>query len=90
MAQEAIGPIAVSIAEFLEFGCAYCGFNSGSATFVDSSNAVWRCHECDRECVVLTEGAINSPFGFRLDEDFIYYPELEDHPRRGIPAHEIK
>ncbi|MEX0930601.1 MAG: hypothetical protein WDZ79_02890, partial [Candidatus Paceibacterota bacterium] len=46
--------------------------------------AVWTCGSegCGRTCCVLADGVNRSPLGV---DDF--YPELQVHPRRGIPSH---
>jgi hypothetical protein len=46
--------------------------------------AIWACgsEECGKTCCVLAKGVTKSTIGFG---DF--YPELQEHPRRGIPSH---
>ena len=39
--------------------------------------------DCGRTCCVLADGLTKSSIGFGGK----FYPELQDHPRRGIPAH---
>ena len=75
-------PIAVSVEEMKKFGCPYCGYRSGTTSISGGGTAVWRCGECGRGCAVLAKGVAKSTVGFG---DF--YPELQDHPRRGIPSH---
>lgn len=83
------GPIAISPKELHEFGCPYCGYQFGYASMgAIGGGGVWLCGDsgCGRSCVVLSEGVTKSPVGFRYGEEIIY-PELQEHPRRGIPAH---
>lgn len=85
------GPIAVNVREVQEFGCPYCGFRSAFTQMSGRGAAVLRCgdNECGRTYVALADGVTVSPIGFGggrcLEEP--EYPELRDHPRRGIPAH---
>src|SRR5678815_1220898 len=74
--------IAVAIAEVNEFGCPHCGYRSGSMPMQAGGTGVWVCGECGVTSCILAEGVTKSRIGFS-DE----YPELQDHPRRGIPAH---
>src|SRR3989344_4039782 len=76
--------IAVSVAELREFGCPHCGYRSGYTPVSGSGAAIWTCgsEECGNTCCALTEGVTKSPIGFGG-----FYPELQAHPRRGIPSH---
>lgn len=76
--------IAVSVKELLEFGCPYCGYCSGFTPISGGGAAAWTCgsKECGKTCCVLAEGVTKSTIGFG---DF--YPEIQVHPRRGIPSH---
>ncbi|MBI2050381.1 MAG: hypothetical protein HYT31_01070 [Parcubacteria group bacterium] len=76
--------IAVSAAEWKQFGCPYCGYRSGyprmscgGATLVECGSP-----ECNKGCLVLAEDITESPVGINN-----IYPQLQDHPRRGIPSH---
>lgn len=84
MIAEVRSVIAVSSAEFNEFGCPHCGYRSGYARVSIGGAAVFWCgsDECGKTFCLLGEGVTKSPFGFG---DF--YPELEPHPRQGIPSH---
>jgi len=88
MTQDKIESIAVSGNELQEFGCPYCGYRSGSTPVSGGGGAIWQCgdNDCGRSCVVLAEGVSKSPIGLGSGKETIY-PELQDHPRRGIPAH---
>ena len=90
--------IAVNQDEVREFGCPYCGYRSGSAHISGGGGAVWDCGECGRTSIILGEGVTRSPFGlgrgisFNLDgskkeDGDSFYPELQEHPRKGIPSH---
>lgn len=45
------------------------------------------CGECGQTCVVLAPGVTTSPIGLGRGSEPATYPELQDHPRRGTPAH---
>jgi hypothetical protein len=52
-------------------------------------SGVWKCGDyenCGKSCCVLAEGKTKSSLGFGNENEPIY-PELQDHPRRGIPSH---
>jgi len=51
---------------------------------------LYRCGDgnCNASFVVLAEGINKSPFGVGGVGNEIIYPELQGHPRRGIPAHD--
>ena len=86
MTTEAYTRVAVSIAELIQFGCPYCGFRSGSQSLSAGGAVVWSCGECGKECCGLSADLTKSPIGFgEINNPF--YPELQDHPRRGIPSH---
>ena len=76
--------IAVSAVEISKFGCPHCGYRSGFTLMSGNGAAVWKCggEECNRTSVILAEGITRSPIGVGG-----LYPELQPHPRRGIPAH---
>lgn len=82
MATETV--IAVSGAELQKFGCPHCGYRSGYSHMSSGGSTVWRCgsDECGEACCVLSEGVTKSRIGFGD-----VYPELQAHPRRGIPSH---
>lgn len=77
--------IAVSVTEFREFGCPYCGFNSGSVPVSGQGAAAFICGDdenCGKNCVVLADDLTISPMGVGG-----VYPEVQPHPRRGTPSH---
>lgn len=74
--------IAISAKEHFEFGCPYCGYRSGYTPLQGGGAAMWQCGDCGNGCVVLGDGITKAPFSFG---DFT--PELQAHPRRGIPRH---
>jgi len=81
---ETQGVIAVSETEIRQFGCPYCGYRSGHTSISAFGSNVWICGsgECRKECCILAEGVTRSTIGFGS-----FYPELQAHPRRGIPSH---
>lgn len=84
MVTETQSVIAVSVAELREFGCPHCGYRSGYTPLSGGGAAVWTCgsEECGKTCCALAEGVTTSPIGFGD-----LHPELQVHPRRGIPSH---
>ena len=84
MTTETQSVIAVSVAELREFGCPHCGYRSGYTPVSGGGAAAWTCgsEECGKTCCILGEGVTRSPISFG---DF--HPELQEHPRRGIPSH---
>jgi len=75
-------PIAVSLDSVKESGCPYCGYRSGTTPISGGGTAIFTCGECGKTCAILTEGVTKSRIGFGD-----YYPELQEHPRKGIPSH---
>ncbi len=45
----------------------------------------WTCGECGRGCFVLAVGIGVSPFGIGMRDGTTVYPEVQEHPRKGIP-----
>lgn len=74
--------IAVSFTEIQQFGCPHCGYRSGTTPISGGGTAVWICGECQKTACILAEGVTKSTIGFGG-----FYPELQDHPRHGIPSH---
>lgn len=83
----ASGPIAVSEKECRESGCPYCGFRSGSSMISGGGAATVSCGECQNTYIVLADGTTVSRIGLSNGDGPTIYPELQDHPRRGTPAH---
>jgi ribosomal protein S27AE len=80
--------IAVTIDELNQWGCPHCGYRSGSAMVQSRGTASWLCGECGITSVALGEGLTKSSIGIGSSiEGQAVYPELQDHPRRGTPAH---
>lgn len=75
-------PIAVAAEEAQKWGCPYCGYRSGYSPISGGGTAVVVCGECERSFAVLAEGVTKSTIGFGE-----FYPELQQHPRKGTPAH---
>jgi len=83
-------PIAVSGKELNKFGCPYCGYRSGYTPVRGGGSAIWTCGDsnCGKSCVFLSDGVTKSSIGLSSgDGDEVIYPELQVHPRRGIPSH---
>ena len=82
--------MAVSWSEFKESGCVKCGCEycyTGSVSGGGCSPVT--CGECGKGFVILADGLTKSRIGFGSSDDSpAFYPELQTHPRRGIPSHE--
>jgi hypothetical protein len=79
-------PFAVAAKEFNEFGCPYCGYRSMHSPVSCGGASICICGECKLTFVALADGIEESPIGLGLGSG-MYYPKLEDHPRRGTPSH---
>jgi len=77
----------VSVNELNSFGCPSCGYRSGYMPLSGGVAGVWQCGDCGESCCVLAEGITKSTIGFGRGSGPSIYPELQPHPRRGIPAH---
>lgn len=77
--------VAVSAIEHNQFGCPYCGYRSGRTLASSGGSAVWRCgsEDCGKTSCILSGGVTRS----FIDFDDFFRPELQAHPRRGIPSH---
>lgn len=74
--------VAVASSEVVLYGCPYCGYRSITSPISYSNCVAASCGECHRGFVILGEGLTVSAFGY--DDHF---PELQKHPRHGIPSH---
>jgi ribosomal protein L37AE/L43A len=82
------GVIAVSQKELQQWGCPHCGYRSGTMSLSGDGAGIWSCGECGKTTVVLAEGVTKSPYGLGTEkEGESFHPELQPHPRHGIPAH---
>lgn len=79
--------IAVSAWSLGEFGCPHCGYRSGSVNMSMGGSNIWHCGECGKTCVVLSDGIAKSSIGMGNGDEDTFYPELQPHPRNGIPKH---
>ncbi len=77
---------AVALDEFVKWGCPHCGFRSGTSPISVRGSSLWQCGECGKGCIILSIGVVKSSIGIG-GEDSTIYPELTNHPRKGIPAH---
>ena len=84
MTTQTVPVIAVSGIEFIEFGCPHCGYRSGTSPISGHGSAVFKCGsaDCGKISCILAQGITKSSIGFGG-----FYPELQAHPRRGIPSH---
>lgn len=80
--------IAVAAPDLNEWGCPTCGYRSGSVGMTVGGSGAWRCGECGADCCVLAPGQTRSAIGFHVTQNNeALYPELQPHPRTGVPAH---
>jgi len=81
--------VAVSWSDFEKFGCIKCGCDycyTGSISGGGTSPVT--CGECAESFVILADGLNQSRMGFGgSDGDPAHYPDLREHPRKGIPKH---
>lgn len=75
-------PVAVLAEEVQKWGCPYCGYRSGYSPISGGGTSVVVCGECERSFAVLATGVTKSTIGSGE-----FYPELQEHPRKGTPAH---
>lgn len=80
--------IAITANSRNQFGCPYCGFRSCYSTMSGGGTASLSCGECRKEFLVLADGITKSAIGIGSG-DSVYYPELQPHPRVGMPSHGI-
>lgn len=77
--------IAIRYNDFLKYGCAKCGcdvvLNRGGL------GGVGTCEECGQEQMFFDEGIRKSQIGFGDGNGGFYYPEVQEHPRKGTPWH---
>ena len=86
--------IAISWNDYLKFGCVNCGCDSSYGGPVSGRGCgTGTCRECGTTFCLLADGVKKSSIGFGTDmkdkegETIFEYPELQEHPRKGIPWH---
>lgn len=86
--------IAISWSDYMKYGCPSCGCDSASGgNFSGHGTSEGTCRECGTNFVLLADGQRKSGIGFgtgKKDENgktIFEYPELQVHPRKGIPWH---
>lgn len=78
--------IAITYDDFLKYGCANCGCDVILQR--DSFGGIGTCEECGKKQMIFSAGRTKSRIGFRDDKTGVtYYPEVQEHPRKGIPWH---
>lgn len=86
-----LNPIAVNWKDLRDFGCPHCGYRSGYSNMSAGGASTWTCGECGRGAVALADELTKSPIGIgytdKNGDQQIHHPELQEHPRKGTPAH---
>lgn len=84
--------MAISYSDFLKYGCPFCGCDyARSGNVSGGGTSIGACKECDSCFVILADGIRKASFGFETNqkdengETVFEYPELQAHPRNGIP-----
>lgn len=81
--------IGISCSDYEQFGCPVCGYSLGrkflrvygaSRNFCDNP-------DCGVDFVVLPNGIDTAPFSVIDKNGTSFTPELQEHPRKGTPAH---
>ena len=86
--------IAISANDKDNYGCPFCGCDTATLGHMYGSGTFpVMCSECKKKYVILANEVSKSTFGFGTNEkdengETIYeFPELSEHPRKGIPSH---
>ena len=79
--------IAISSQDAKEYGCPNCGYRSGYSKMSGNGATLFVCAECDESFLVLAQGVKVSPFGMTSKTGETIYPQLSEHPRKGISKH---
>lgn len=89
--------IAISFSDYKLYGCPHCGCDFAVAGNISGGGASsGTCEECNEQFVILADGVTKSRLGFATDEKdennktIFEYPELQEHPRKGTPAHKYE
>lgn len=76
--------IAINYDDFLKYGCANCGCDV--VLQKDGIGGLGTCEECGQKQMFFRESK-RSMVGFYDENHNLYFPEVEEHPRKGIPWH---
>jgi hypothetical protein len=80
--------IAISQRDKDRYGCPNCGCDvSICNNFYGMGALPVTCEECHTKYVILADDLDKSPIGFGTADGKTYYPEVVEHPRKGIPWH---
>lgn len=86
--------IAISWSDYMKYGCPSCGCNyaiGGNVSGGGTSSGT--CRECNTRFAILADDVRKSSIGFGTGQEdengetIFEYPELQKHPRKGIPWH---
>ena len=80
--------MAVSWSDFEKSGCVKCGCEyCYSQGIQGGGTSPVVCGECEERFIILADGLSQSRMGFGMIDGSAHYPDLQEHPRKGIPKH---
>lgn len=92
--------IAIKISDLNEWGCPSCGYRSGSSHISMGGTSLWSCGECRKPCLIVADDLLQAFFGSKPDGSVSLAlgrrasdppapqgPMVQEHPRKGTPAH---
>lgn len=92
--------IAIKISDLNLWGCPSCGYRSGTTPIQAGGTAVWSCGECQSTCLIVNDDLSQAFFGPNPDGSVSFAlgrrtsdppapqgPMVQEHPRKGTPAH---
>ena len=72
---------AVSVGDFKQCGCPFCGSKNGLADGFGGDDVLWTWNLCREPFVGLAAGVVRSPIRLFVDDRWVT-PVLRAHPRR--------
>lgn len=89
--------IAISFSDYQKYGCPHCGCDFAVGGNVSGGGTTTgTCEECGTTFVLLADGLTKSRIGYGTGKkdangkDIFEYPERQEHPRKGTPAHKYE
>lgn len=78
--------IAITVSDCKKWGCPHCGYRSGYSNINACGYTSVICGECKNNYDVLNHDLTKSKICFSDGKETVY-PELQEHPRSGVPSH---